>query len=254
MTLDEEETSTKTPNPLTQPSTNSSTLKPRDFSGSLISAVLINGDGLVNRFKKTICSAGFWARNATDPDINYVVTAGHCFLNAPGNLNFYNHRSWNSQDWKRKGSNFVGKAEKYFIKPFDAGLIFVEGNYKPSMVIRNTDSDLFTELWIMNDILVPSVGAHLCKTGYVTHVTCGHIKSFNGFFINEFSFGRAFIFDTSESRGGDSGGTAFSYQDLRHVSLIGVHSASGFDISVTTPLRTILDSFDIEPYLLKFSD
>ncbi|RIB18900.1 trypsin-like cysteine/serine peptidase domain-containing protein [Gigaspora rosea] len=179
-----------------------------------------------------MCSAGFWARNATNPDIKYVVTAGHCFLNAPDNLNFYNHRPWNSQDWKRKGSNFVGKAEKYFIEPFDADLIFVE----------------------VDDILVPSVGAHLCKSGYVTHVSCGYIKSFNGFFIYEFSFGRKFIFDTSESRGGDSGGTAFSYQNLSRVSLIGVHSASGFDISVTTPLRTLLDNFEIEPYLLKFLD
>ncbi|CAG8768646.1 18996_t:CDS:2, partial [Racocetra persica] len=49
---------------------------------------------------------------------------------------------------------------------------------------------------------------------------------------------------------GDCGGIVFSYRDLRLVSLIGIFSASGY-VSVTVPLRTILDKFEVEPYLLK---
>lgn len=119
------------------------------------------------------------------------------------------------------------------------------------MSVRNTDSELYNELWIIDDTPVSSHGAHICKSGFSTHVTCGYVLSFNGFFINEFSFGRELIIGTIESKSGDSGGTVFSYQDLRSVSLIGIHSASGY-VSVSVPLRTILDKFEIEPYLLKY--
>ncbi|CAG8588494.1 11065_t:CDS:2, partial [Dentiscutata heterogama] len=100
---------------------------------------IFSGEGLINLFNNLGCSVGFWARDKKDENQNYIVTAGHC---------------------SNKLSRLVGS------------------KYLKSMttLIRNTDSEEHTELIIERGIQTVSHGAHVCKAGFSSHVTCGYIK------------------------------------------------------------------------------
>ncbi|RIB09263.1 hypothetical protein C2G38_2209395 [Gigaspora rosea] len=53
----------------------------------------------------------------------------------------------------------------------------------PRPSIRNSDSKQNAELFIRDDIAVSSHGAHICKSGLTTHVTCGNVRAFGGIYI-----------------------------------------------------------------------
>ncbi|RIB15523.1 hypothetical protein C2G38_1573177 [Gigaspora rosea] len=105
-------------------------------------------------------------------------------------------------------------------EPIDVGVIFIGSDkYKPSMLIRNTDTTQNKELVTYDVSVSSSYGTHLCKSGRTTHVTCGYLKGLNGFYTNNknqlFS---QLTFTNIFGEKGDSGGPGFSYkQDLRSV-------------------------------------
>ncbi|CAG8503461.1 10943_t:CDS:2 [Cetraspora pellucida] len=220
-----------------------------DITIRTIATPILGGDGIINKVEDKLCSVGFWAKSK-DLKTDYIVTAKHCALRPNS---FFNHIQWNKTT---DISYFTLGYMLQNFKSFDIGLIAFIGHYtfKLEMTIRNVDS-ANSQLIIYDDEAVSSYGAHICKSGYTTHVTCGFIKGFNGFFINERSqFNSQAIFSTAKVIKGDSGGTVFSYkQNLRHASLNGITNIGGEDsnnyIHGYLPIKTISREFQVRPVL-----
>ncbi|KAF0547910.1 hypothetical protein F8M41_000261 [Gigaspora margarita] len=205
---------------------------------------LFCGDGLISD-AGFLCSIGFFAKDLNDPSTIYVVTAGHCYLNM--SENFY-YLPWDQQ----RTNVFIGPMVKYSINPYDYGLISFRGRsrrpIKARPIVRNTDSNICKELPIHDTTQVSSHGAHLCKSGYQTHATCGYVKGFNGIFKNNMTLEPDLIITNTPSIAGDSGCTAYFYEDLCSVSLSGIMTALSYggDFLAITPLEKILSEADIE--------
>ncbi|CAG8748306.1 4973_t:CDS:1, partial [Cetraspora pellucida] len=193
---------------------------------------IINGDIIYNFGTKSRCTAGFWV---TDADLNnYIVTAGHCidFNNTtPDHNRFYmKPLNFSTSD---KGLIFsikddaIGQMVFYNLKKTDFGLIRItNGDIKPTRVIRNIDSDPYRQLFIRDREIISTHGAHLCKSGATTSVTCGYTKSFEGY-----HFGNTVTVDLIVTNFlaaiGDSGGPVFYLRDLPFVSLHGITVKAG---------------------------
>ncbi|RIB29598.1 hypothetical protein C2G38_2056353 [Gigaspora rosea] len=204
-----------------------------------IEEVILAGDGLDYEDSEIgedgTCSCGFWARNSLNPNINYIGTAGHCFTNQD-----YYHIPWDSPT--RENLKSIGQTAFDVTSPQDFGLIHISNNdVQPRAAIRNTNP-LFPELLIKDGNAVSSHGAHLCLSGYFTHVTCGYIKALFGFYFEEESFSDDVTVVGAKSVIGDSGGPMFRYQlDLMHVSLNGISLGGyGDELTVVTKLDLIL--------------
>ncbi|KAF0551461.1 hypothetical protein F8M41_023404 [Gigaspora margarita] len=112
--------------------------------------------------------------------------------------------------------------------------------------IRNTDSSQNKTMFIDDDITQSSNGAHLCKSGYRTHVTCGFIRAFSGVGL------RDLVATEMYSDHGDSGGPIYAYkQDFRTVSLNGILSINQNLLSMITPIEIIREVLDIVPITIK---
>ncbi|RIB17106.1 hypothetical protein C2G38_2038017 [Gigaspora rosea] len=195
---------------------------------------ILAGDGLYNYAVYVTCSAGFWAKD--NVNIVYIVTAGHCF--SPGNYFL--------QPWNATVTNYIiGPMTNHKIGPLDFGLIhIVNKTIVPRPFIRNSNSKQNVELFIRDDIAVSSHGAHICKSGRTTHVTCGNVRAFGGMIII-----KRYIMTVSDtpSMAGDSGGPAFSYKDLQYVSLFGISSSKAAkEITLFQPLNDILTTANIK--------
>ncbi|KAF0554311.1 S1 family peptidase [Gigaspora margarita] len=202
------------------------------------------GDGLIST-AQFLCSAGFFAKDLNDPSTIYVVTAGHCHI--PNISEYFYHLAWDQQF----ATVFIGPMVKYSINPYDYGLISLRGTsrrqIKARPLVRNTDSNICKELPIHDTTQVSSHGAHLCKSGHQSHATCGYVKGFNGIFKNNMTLEPDLIITNTLSLAGDSGGTAYFYEDLCSVSLSGIISAaSDVGLLAITPLEIILREADIE--------
>ncbi|CAG8757761.1 6548_t:CDS:1, partial [Cetraspora pellucida] len=210
---------------------------------------ILSGEGIYYLKTGIRCSAGFWAKSK-DSNTNYIVTAGHC--SKFGNSAYY-HMPWNSPFSLRSSRSF-GQTSIYQIQPYDVALINITANIKPTAMIRNTDSEIYKELFICDDIAVSTHGAHLCKSGYGSHVTCGYIRAFNAFFLDdEDNFNPQLTITDMSTINRDSGGPIFYYkQNLRHVSLYGIHIVGGVkSTAMTLPIKIILDEFKLDLLLKK---
>ncbi|KAF0541340.1 hypothetical protein F8M41_005504 [Gigaspora margarita] len=118
-------------------------------------------------------------------------------------------------------------------------------------IIRSNGQN--SELIIKEGRKVASYGAHVCKSGLITRVTCGFVKAFitvstrkngAGMIENLIYYGK----DTSEiSSGGDSRCPVFTYsRDLITVGLVGIHVKRLTVISEYLPLEVILNRSDVE--------
>ncbi|KAF0531904.1 serine protease [Gigaspora margarita] len=206
--------------------TNNNTFGPNNMkleSRDNIVKKILAGDGIdvYDDKTKTIlkdCSVGFWARDQAN--INYIATAGHCLRTGTS----YYHLPWDPPE--NYSLSFIGSMTKYRLEPIDFGIIKLdaaEDDIKPEPSIRNTDSERYKQLLIEDDIAVTSNGVHLCRSGVITHVMCGYVKSLNGFTTNGIVYHENIFVVSAGSKGGDSGGPIFSFkQDLIHVSLNGI--------------------------------
>ncbi|KAF0537297.1 S1 family peptidase [Gigaspora margarita] len=166
---------------------------------------ILAGDGI--DMDIGICSAGFLARS--HQNINYIATAGHCYN--PGS---YYLLPWNST----MPTALIGKMQDdYLLEPIDFGLINIEyPNIQPVPSVRNTDSEQYKELPIEDIISVSSNGAHLCISGFISHVRCGYVAALNGFTSDGEDYNNNIFVVNVRSVQGDSGGPIFSYKDLTH--------------------------------------
>ncbi|CAG8788535.1 16648_t:CDS:2, partial [Dentiscutata erythropus] len=208
---------------------------------------ILSGEGLINLFNDLGCSVGFWARDKKNANLNYIVTAGHCSskLSRLVDTENFAHMAWDSTE-----RNLLGRmVESKNIGKYDFGLIDITGSKflkSVTTLIRNTDSEKYSELIIERGIQIVSHGAHVCKSGFSSHVTCGYIKGLITIstFLEGIPF-KDFVFygkDTFQiSCGGDSGGPLFSYlQNLNTVGLSGIHIGGIGDFSIFLPLNIIL--------------
>ncbi|KAF0557222.1 hypothetical protein F8M41_013749 [Gigaspora margarita] len=102
-------------------------------------------------------------------------------------------------------------------------------NLDPQFVIRNDDANQYKELIIINDGTISSHYAHVCKSGVITHLTCGYAL-------------------------GDAGGPVFSFaseENLHSVDVYGIVVTVGLGICAVQSLDTILLNFRAELKFLK---
>ncbi|KAF0476148.1 hypothetical protein F8M41_024467 [Gigaspora margarita] len=190
----------------------------------------------------------FGQKNNKNENLNYIVTAGHCCVDR---FQLFHHLPWNYRtifDSVRVGEMI----ESFNNFKYDFCLVNVtEDVYLPT-VIRNTDSEYYHELFIEGGKNITSYGSHLCKSGQITHVTCGYIKGLNavsvlpaGQMITGLIVASKEFFETVCE--GDSGGPAFSYlQDLSTVSLNAITIRVWNDLSEFLPLHVILSKGEVE--------
>ncbi|KAF0501875.1 streptogrisin A [Gigaspora margarita] len=166
-----------------------------------------------------LINAGFWARNAST-NLNYIVTAGHCRIHEDKLHSFY-HYPWHA--YKRPEdlrASFIGTLVYFSKEPHDFGLIKATGkNIKISPLIINIDYKEYPLLFIYDHRRINSHGTHICKSGFATHLSCGHTKGFNGILIDSNGITTNLITASLDTRRSDSGGPVFSFKDLRNVHL-----------------------------------
>ncbi|RIB03805.1 hypothetical protein C2G38_2254784 [Gigaspora rosea] len=233
------------PNFIQQRNSDSEDEKPKAFQAQIASRDIIpkifNGDGITTL--EYDCSIGFPARNN---DLIYIVTAAHCYKENK----LYYHIPWNSNIVYTQLGQMVKSEHMY---EYDFGLIKIDENATKliSARIRNTDSE-YAELNVEGGRIITSHGAHVCKSGLTTHVTCGYAVGLNAIvtYINSKIVENLVLYGKDNSiisKGGDSGGSVFSYlQTLSNVSLIGIHIGRSIDLSTYLPLDLILSKGEIE--------
>ncbi|KAF0476150.1 S1 family peptidase [Gigaspora margarita] len=214
---------------------------------SQIKRKILNGEVIFNELIR-MCSVGFWAKNNKNENLNYIVTAGHCCVDRS---QYFHHLPWNYR--RIYGSTRVGEMiESSNNVKYDFCLVNVTEDVNLPTVIRNTDSEYYDELFIEGGKNITSYGSHLCKSGQITHVTCGYVKGLNAFsllpagqMITDLIVASKEFFETVCQ--GDSGGPAFSYlQDLSTVSLNAMTIRVWNDLSIFLPLHVILSKGEVE--------
>ncbi|KAF0547352.1 hypothetical protein F8M41_000662 [Gigaspora margarita] len=166
---------------------------------------ILAGDGIYSyySFNKTrsICSAGFWVTDRFLPNTNFIATAGHCYRpNASCYL-----LPWNATFVEYD----IGKMLFHYLSTMDFGLIPMSGNVKPVANIRNTDSKEYPQLRIKDHIVVSSNGAHLCISGFRSHVKCGYVKALSGFKDSGGDYIETLFVVSMQATKGDNGGSVF---------------------------------------------
>ncbi|CAG8547662.1 11218_t:CDS:1, partial [Ambispora leptoticha] len=196
------------------PNTQPSFVETNNMEIDAIGTRILAGDGVYNKDLQGRCSLGFWAKSK-DLKSTYIVTSGHCSTNE--SQSFY-HCKWN----ENVCVDLIGSMKFKRSYPLDAGLISIDNKkiielFDTVVAINNVDSEQNDELTVYDGTESSSNGAHICKSGYATHVTCGKIIAFNGFFINkEQLLAYPLTFSTAKSGVSDSGGPVFSYKpDLK---------------------------------------
>ncbi|KAF0430803.1 hypothetical protein F8M41_005470 [Gigaspora margarita] len=212
----------------------------RDVDSYDLEVRVLGGDGLLNVNTDSQCSVGFWAKSINREAFS-IVTAGHCY--ASGDWSYYPWGSTNSS------GILIGPMIFSLKDYYDFGIIPLEyGKVAPTFSIRNDDADQYKELIITGDAPVSSHNVHICKSGYTTHLTCGHVLGLNGIApglgdTEEFILYDLIIADF-DSLFGDSGGSSFSFvspQDLYSVVVNGIFSVIGAAIQ---PIDIIFKELD----------
>ncbi|KAF0505195.1 serine protease [Gigaspora margarita] len=208
--------------------TDSTTLESNiEKKDGLIHPQLLGGDGLHDRNGQPVCSVGLRVQDSNGQD--YIMTGGHCGSRSPRNqqgfVDFY-QKGWYSPPTYR----YIGPLEYYSPAPYDFGLIRKIGtNVSLSTIISNLDHpNLYAVLFIRDVSVITSVGASICKSAYVTHVTCGEVLELDVEATHRSSNNQSRIkkeMTRTNLKGGhgDSGGIVFTYSalELPFVSVVG---------------------------------
>ncbi|KAF0461393.1 hypothetical protein F8M41_000426 [Gigaspora margarita] len=233
----------ETPYSLAQQTMN---LSPR--KAGKVSVIIPCGEGIFNHGPVSHgSSVGFWARDAINTKNTYIITTGHGIDSRRLGLNEFYPWPWeNNEPPPESRKNLIGTPEVVSVNTFDYALIKVEKKkFIPQFEVRNSDFAQYPTLFINDGLRASSHGIHLCKSGHTTHFTCGYIKGFNGIFGDEEGFTRNLIITDMLAKEGDSGGSVISFNalnNLRSVSLAGIHVAQSNNIAAGHSLETIIST------------
>ncbi|KAF0495200.1 S1 family peptidase [Gigaspora margarita] len=183
--------------------------------------VLLGGEGCHDINDQPRCSLGLWVHDSNGQ--NYIMTAGHCVnsytpRNAQGFVDLY-QLGWYSPPTYR----YIGPYEYYSSVPYDFGLIRQIGtNVTLSAMINNLDinhPNPYAVLFIGDTKMVTSAGASICKSGRITHVTCGEVLEFGVVSLRQLpdhiiEMRWEMIRTSIKATFGDSGGTVFTYSAI----------------------------------------
>ncbi|CAG8733360.1 14049_t:CDS:1, partial [Cetraspora pellucida] len=193
---------------------------------------IINGDIIYNLGKGSSCTAGFWV--VDDNLNNYIITAGHCIdsNNTTPDHNTFFMKPLNSSKSDEVEifdvEDLIGPMVSHDLVETDFGIIKITNkDIRPTRMIRNTNSDPYRQLIIRDDEIISTHGAHLCKSGATTFVTCGYTKSFEGYYFNGKEVTDDLIVTNFIAAKGDSGGPVYYLRDLPYVSLHGIIISGG---------------------------
>ncbi|CAG8774587.1 4014_t:CDS:1 [Gigaspora margarita] len=230
-------------------SVNSTILKSKIEKRTLRSRVC-GGEGLHNRTGYLVCSAGLLMTDADDINQSFLLTAGHCSEgetpNNDGFIDLY-HLSWNSPP----SFKYIGPLVNYSIAPYNFGLIRLIGERVAVLdIIRDNDGAPYEELFVKGSKRPLSVGAHVCKSGHATFVSCGQITELNAELTyrdsnNNTITKKEMIVTSVRSVKGDSGGPVFSYSSKNtspDVYVVGIliGGMENHGISDVLPLEVVL--------------
>ncbi|KAF0451034.1 S1 family peptidase [Gigaspora margarita] len=209
-----------------------------DVDSRNLKVKVLGGDGLYN---DAACSVGFWAINRFIPDKFYIITSGHCFVS----FSDVSYLPWGS----RTPASYIGPIDVDMKYPIDFGLVSLDGEEViPTFSIRNDDDDQYKELIVIYDTPVSTVGGHICKSGYKTHLSCGYVFGLNGIYVDETGNGDTNLIITNmHGSGGDSGGAVFSFgspQNLHSVVGHGIILGGGPGFASAHSLDSIFDELE----------
>ncbi len=172
------------------------------------------------------CTAGFIARDNTNPSQLWVLTAGHCI--------FFAGLPWEAQDESNNWSVVGFSAFASFSGPpgRDAGKISISSTSNgggwatptalPAVVVKSSsnpvDSIIFTNYnpnYEIKSTSWSSMGQVLCRTGMKTGTECGTVSELGADENSVGPDGKTFTFhdmgelDVCDSQNGDSGGPLY---------------------------------------------
>ncbi|CAG8728522.1 12807_t:CDS:1, partial [Ambispora leptoticha] len=189
-----------------------------------INVTIRAGDGIFHEFykRRKTCSAGFFVRSNKRIKSKklgnyktYVITErNYCFEgDATTKGKTFLHLPWNSNlpTYKTKS---VGTMElPNFANPYNFAEIQMTSQSKIKRLPTIRDQ-LYQELRIHDtkkeSETIP--GGHICHSGFGTHVTCGYIIAFNGFYWDENKrISERLIITDMQTDKEDLGGPVFMY-------------------------------------------
>ncbi|CAG8603888.1 5734_t:CDS:2 [Gigaspora margarita] len=200
--------------------------------------IFLNSSRSLNSLTLLHNKRGFFAKNSS-----------HTFLVTTGHFNYV----FNVSKSKKKFSTIhttrprlIGKLVFFSEYPHDIALIDIKRmskHIRPSSGVFFKNSPNNLELFINNNgTPVSTHGAHLCKAGFRTSVTCGYTESFNGFYMftnSRFLEDMIFV-NNMETLHGDSGGPLFAFTDTNSVTINGILSGTIKDRSPVSPFSYII--------------
>ncbi|RIB05419.1 hypothetical protein C2G38_2148556 [Gigaspora rosea] len=218
----------------------------RDVNSRNIVVNVFGGDGVYNVADGVgLCSVGFWLKHQHLQNRFYITTALHCYQYVDPNYFYYT--PWNSNLHELAIGPDIYEGRDY--GPYDLVIISVENeDLNPQFVIRNDDADQYRELIIINDTIISSNYAHICKSGVITHLTCGYVLGFDGMFYGIEENDRTLELIITDLYGllGDAGGSVFSFASPNNLLAVNGHGAVvtvGPGICAVQSLDTILFVF-----------
>ncbi|RIB26687.1 hypothetical protein C2G38_2030019 [Gigaspora rosea] len=218
----------------------------RDVNSREIVVNVFGGDGVYNEAEGGVmCSIGYWLKHQQTSDNLYITTAGHCYDDESPGENYFYYTPWNSELHVLPIGPIQFESRAYGF--YDVAVIIVENeDLNPQFVIRNDDADQYRELIILNDRPLSSHYAHICKSGVITHLTCGYVLGFDGVFYGIEENYKVVELIVTDLYGllGDAGGSVFSFASPRNLNSVDAHGAVvtvGPGICAVQSLDTIID-------------
>jgi streptogrisin C len=166
------------------------------------------------------CTAAFMARDRSNPNLLWAMTAGHCV--------FFGGTSWQARD-ESNNWGVVGSTAYYDFSGGpgrDAGKISIDSGGAwatpaplPAVVVKsssNTAADTtYNPNYLIKATSWSSIGQVLCRTGQTTGTECGEVSDLGADESSTGPDGKAYTFhnmgeiDVCGSQDGDSGGPLY---------------------------------------------
>ncbi|CAG8546779.1 9671_t:CDS:1, partial [Racocetra persica] len=201
-----------------------------------INPMVVGGDRIVTWYNNIPfgCSAGFWMKDQDQSDEELLLVAGHCAY--PYNDNspkwFYHYYG--------DTPVLIGHMENYTLTPNDLGFIRKtnQSHIRAVPNIRNFKfpalaNPTYVEYLILGSTKITSTLSHICKSGYVTGISCGHVTSLDASIGSETGDKTGGLLTSAYSVRGDSGGSMFQFRysnfSIPYVNAVGILASGNLD-------------------------